>query len=67
MQMVHKMATKMLPNSSLAPVTPMNVPQLHALDPQHKNILPLESALVPYQPPKRDDQCDNNELNFNIL
>ena len=35
-----------------APISPINVPQLHALDPQNKNILSLESALVLYQPQK---------------
>ena len=27
----------------------------HALDPSNKNIIPLEPALVPYQPPEMDN------------
>ena len=37
------------------------------MDPQNKNVLPLESALVLHEPPKSDDQCENNELNLDIL
>lgn len=29
---------------------PVNVPQLHALDPRNKNILPVKNALVPFNP-----------------
>ena len=37
------------------------------MDPQNKNILPLESALIPYEPPKSENHAENNELNFDIL
>ena len=34
----------------------------HALDPANKNLLPLENALVPYQPPTNDQ-----DINFDLM
>lgn len=36
----------------------------HAVDPENKNLVPLESALVPYVPENSKSQDDNN---FDIL
>ena len=41
---------------------PQQIVQNHALDPANNNILPLEGALVPYQPPaKLNDQTDADQ------
>ena len=41
--------------------------QPHALDPMNKNILPLESALVPYQPEKKNSNAQDQPMDFDIL
>ena len=42
---------------------PANIPH-HALYPSNNNVLPLKSALQPYQPPQSTNQSG---YNFNIL
>ena len=49
----------------MAPKPMSNEPPLHALDPRNNNVLPLESALVPYNPENK--QQHPNELNFDLL
>ena len=47
------------------PTTDANIPispKPHTLDPANKNLLPLENALVPYQPPTNDQ-----DINFDLM
>lgn len=45
----------------------VNTPPLHALDPQHDNILPLQDALVPYQPPQPSSSHQNQPEEIDYL
>ena len=65
--MIHAIAAPPLPQSE--PNIPVCV-ENHALDPANNNILPLESALVPYQPQsdKQNEAMDSTESpQFNLM
>ena len=46
---------------------PQDVPELHALNPANKNILPLDNALVPYAKPQNENATIPQTFNFDIL
>ena len=50
-------------------VQPINEPPLHALDPRNNNVLPLENALVPYEPDANNTNKHDTEpqLDFDFF
>ena len=63
----------MMPNvknqNAAGPIAPVSNVPLHALDPANKNILPLESALVPRQPSHQKENVNTNEpeIDFDLM